>query len=238
LHKTIALKKIVIGAFIGFLTLYLLPFAFLLSSKNNQKFVYSTLLMSQLADSITQNAKTDQEKVLLLYAYINEKIKNPEASQLVIDQHPFKVLKDAYGSCDQQAHLLISLAALKGIEGRIIFLLGADSISHHSVAELKIDNNWAMFDPFYDFVYPLENGEIASVAYLVENEIEFKDLEKITALEYAKLFDKTYPFQVYERKPDDRKAVFVKKLILFNNAIFGDLFVKVWVGVYQHILKH
>ena len=145
---------------------------------------------------------------------------------------------EAYGSCDQQAHLLISLAALKGIEGRIIFLFGADSITHHSVAELKIDNNWAMFDPFYDFVYIQKDSQIASVEYLVENDIEFSDLEKISALAYAKLFDKQYPYQVYQTKPDDWKAVFTRKLILFNYAIFGEMFVKAWVEMYQNILKH
>ena len=227
------MKKIFLVVFTGIVALYLLPFAFLLSSKNNQKFVYSTLLMRQLADSITQDAKTDQEKVLLLYTYINEKIKNPEASQWVKDQHPFEVLKDAYGSCDQQAHLLISLAELKGIEGRIIFLFGADSISHHSVAELHIDNNWAMFDPFYDFVYTHKDGQIVSVEYLVQNEIEFIDLEEISASEYTKLFDKTYPYQVYERKPDDWKAIFVRKLIFLNYAIFGNMFVNVWVKMYE-----
>jgi transglutaminase-like putative cysteine protease len=232
------LKKVFLALVIGILVIYLLPFALFFTSAQNQRFVFNTLQMKQLADSVSHDANSDKEISLLLYHYVNENIKNPEAFQTVKDQHPFDVLTDAYGSCDQQAHLLISLAALKGIEGRIIFLLGADSISHHSVAELKIDKNWAMFDPFYDFIYPLENGEIASVAYLVENEIEFQDLEKITAWEYAKLFDKTYPFQVYERKPDDWKAVFVRKLILFNYAVFGDLFVKVWVGVYQHILKH
>jgi hypothetical protein len=69
-------------------------------------------------------------------------------------QTPLTPLLRGMGYCDQQSGLLVSLARRCNMEGRVLALyLKGTPVSNHSVAEIKVNGSWIMFDPSLSRIY-------------------------------------------------------------------------------------
>jgi len=222
----------VISVLTALVLFFCLPFLFLFSSKQTSDFFYRNLLLKEIADSLQWDYKNDLDKAQAIYSFVGKNITQPKPDDEIIDIHPIEVLRMGYGSCDQQAHLMVLLGEQMNIKGHIVFLMGNDSISHHSVAELYIDERWIMFDPYYKVNF-LEKQMKLGVADLCLQANLIYPTTLIDSLSYAKLFHTTFPFQIFEPKPLQRKVKIALNLIFFHNSIFGALFSTPWKKCYH-----
>ena len=116
---------------------------------------------------VTKDCETDREKVLALLAFIRD-------LYLTHGKHfPF----DFYGGteemliekgenlCECVSRLMVSLAEVIGIPGRII----CHVVSGHYVCELYLEGKWCYFDPRFGIFYVDENEKFLSVIEIMEN---------------------------------------------------------------------
>ncbi len=117
------------------------------------------------------------------------------------------------GYCDEQCNTLLSLVNTLKLKGRLIFLYGKDSISHHSVCEIKIDNQYCMFDPFYGIIIRDKYGKIVCVKSIVDRIKLIKSTPKnseISINEYKALYSKKYGYKIAKynqilQLPDEKR---------------------------------
>lgn len=107
-----------------------------------------------LSDSIVKNAKTEHQKALAIINYIDT-FDVGIASSLT----PDATIDERKGACGSFTNTFLALAAAQGLEGRVISLLNYPQHDGHAVAEIKLRNKWALYDPTYGAFYTLENNE-------------------------------------------------------------------------------
>lgn len=219
-------KKIIIGIVVVIVSIYLLPFiAYLLVNNNNKQFMFEQVVYKPLVDSLTHGCKTDSAKAMNVYNFVANHCNQPQGSQNPKYNNTYDVLTHKTASCDQQVWLLMHLLQLENIKTQMVFLYGYDSISHHTVAEVKINGKWVMLDPFYSHYYPNNQGKIASVNDIITGNIPLRDLYAMPE-SYRNLFAKQYPYKIHSDNKLDLPRRFMRSLLHFNQYIFGVLFTK------------
>lgn len=178
---------------------YSIPFLFVRFKKLD--FAYTVL--HSLAKKETSTSNSDEEKVIKLYTYITKNIQKPSKTNnnynLTLGESG-KHLLAGQGYCDEQCNTLLSLANTLNFKGRLIFLYGNDSISHHSVCEIKIDQQYCMFDPFYGITIRDHSGKLVNVKAITANANLIKQLlpknTRVTMNEYNALFTNNHPYKI------------------------------------------
>lgn len=67
---------------------------------------------------------------------------------------PLEIMLRGMGSCDRSAWILATLAFHAGLDAHVVYLYSApNSISSHTVAEIKIDTRWIVVDPINNQTY-------------------------------------------------------------------------------------
>jgi hypothetical protein len=123
-------------------------------------------------------------------------------------QTPLTPLLRGMGYCDQQSGLLVSLMRRCNMEGRVLALyLKGTSVSNHSVAEIKINGSWIMFDPSLSRIYVERSTNHLMSASDIHTRVlngRSKDLVNIYVLsekEGRDLFEGKYQILDSESKP-------------------------------------
>lgn len=167
-----------------------------------KKIDFPLTVLYSIAKQTTNSTETEQEKVLQLYSYVCKKIKKPKYTftydTTLLGFHGQHLIS-GYGYCDEQCNTLLSLANTLTIKGRLVFLFGNDTISHHAVCEIKIANRYGMLDPFYQIIKKNKEGKIASVAEIISTKNLVNNLPKpkgISRNHYKNLFDKKHPYKI------------------------------------------
>jgi len=234
-----ATKKIIILLVITIVSAVLIaPFAILFESQKRRTYLHKELIYKVIVSKSTEGLKTDREKALELLRYVHSHIFvnfPPGLDEVVID-HPLHDLILGIVGCDGMANTLIRLARKAGIKGRLIFLRGYDSSSHHSVCDLYVDGEFKIFDPTFGAVFLDNEGNLASFDDMQKRTDEFKPFYVTNTMQGARRFDnKRYMyFRLYEPKhePEYFRTNFeqnLKRFILSRSVdiyynIFRDLF--------------
>jgi len=141
--------------------------------------------------------KSKKENIEKITRYVVQHFKTP-LKNLTKEKTFHEMISDGYGFCDQQASTLLALANYAGIRGRLVFLYGEDSISHHSVAEIYIDK-WYMVDPFFE----VKSGSsflLPSIQEVIVNNKKLNQFHYDTSLirqdQYYNLFTPKYPYKI------------------------------------------
>ncbi len=180
------------------ITFYSIPFLFVRFKKLD--FAYTVLY--SIAKKESDEVNSQEEKVLKLYNYIQKHLKKPSKStsnNIRILGESGKHLVSGQGYCDEQCNTFLSLLNTLNIKGRLIFLYGNDSISHHSVCEIMIDNHYCMFDPFYGITIRDNAGKLANVKVITANVNLIKQIPKNTGIsknEYLDLYTNKHAFKI------------------------------------------
>lgn len=225
--------------FLGFILVViiaLLPFGMLLGPKVLRDYINRELAHKVITEKITKDLKTDEEKAIRLFNYVCTHIFKV-TGVYAVNEFPLNDIVRGTAYCDQQANSLLWLARKAGIKGRLIFLRGYDSVSHHSVCDLYIDGRYRIFDPYYDFVFFNDEGKIATF-----NEIQngYQDLRSdgLEALRLYSKFKLNNYFRLYEPaheatfKTKDLKRILVSGFISLYYDIFGDPYVTMFQEFY------
>ena len=183
--------------FIG-ITFYSIPFILVRFKKLD--FAYTVLY--SIAKKESYKANSQEEKVVKLYNYIQKHLKKPlksTSNDIKILGESGKHLLTGHGYCDEQCNTLLSLVSTLNIKGRLIFLYGNDSISHHSVCEIMIDDRYCMFDPFYGITIRDHTGKLVNVKAITANVNLIKQLPKNTGIsknEYQALYTNKHAYKI------------------------------------------
>jgi hypothetical protein len=202
--------------------LYLFPF---------YKYLKGDLTIGYIASSIIVNRRIDKNqsdslKALILFNYVTGHLKYPAKNHLPIDDNCFQILKNQYASCDQQSDVLIYLASLSKLDGRLLFLYGRDSVSRHSVSEIKIGNKYRVFCPYFKKVFYNSSNELATMSDIQNRDLLNKRIVnppnvKLSQTEYYQLFDTLFPFKVFKNNKKE----------LIENESFERLYFDQWYSI-------
>lgn len=190
------LKSIVIGAAIVFAAFFICPFLLAAVSKKASEHIYRAISLNLIAHQLQTRNKSEKELALSIYDYVRSTVNHPDVGQKIAEMHPVEVLNLGKGSCDQMAHLMIFIARAGGLNGRMVFLFGSENVSRHTVAELQIDEKWAMFDPYYQHIAKYES-QILSVDEIVQQQFVFNNNPLIDSLTYNSYFDDKFPAKIH-----------------------------------------
>ncbi len=115
-------------------------------------------------------AKTEREQATALWSFVVKNRYQGPPSHLGKGNYSPVLLFNAYGHalCDDAAVTLIMLAQAAGLEARGWTLTG------HIISEIKIDDEWAMFDPAYGLISLTADGHrILGVEEIESNPDDF-----------------------------------------------------------------
>lgn len=169
------------------------PYITLFSGSKVREYFFREISYRVIYEKITKNCHSDSARVLNLYRYVKEQIDDPPIGSKIKNGSPLDVLIEGTGYCDQQSDLLITLAGVGNIQGKLVFLFGYDSISHHAVCEILIDGKYRMFDSFYNLIFVTKNQTLASIKDIKDNQVSYMDTSMKKPEGYLKLFESKYP---------------------------------------------
>lgn len=159
-------------------------------------------------------------------------MRNHKYGDQIDDIAAYEILEKGFGACDQKALVLVALAEQAGIEGHLVYLYGYDSISHHTVAELKVNQSWAMFDPYFQHQFWTSANTIASVKDIVDQKVKVVNLPLIDSAKYARLFETRYPYKVIPRAKLGLKTRLDIHIMKLSYAIYGRYMTTPWIITY------
>ena len=210
----------------------LLPFISLFLGTKIRDFCFRELSYRVLYNKLTEGCVGDSVKIMKLYEFVIENSSVPPRSYKFKDVNPFEILKDGIGFCDQQANLLITLAGIGGIKGNLVFLYGYDSVSHHSVCELELNDKFRMFDPFYKMFFLTNSNTLASFNDIQNGKIKFPQNSSLLPREYFKLFEKQYPKKIFMTNNISTSKKVMRKITSIWYSIFGGVLLKPYIYSY------
>jgi hypothetical protein len=222
-------RKLFLGFFLIIILMYSLPFFYLVTIKpdartlNGERLIYYLVTREELKTS-----SSPKKKVMDLLRITKRLIRNPYPAEKVNDVSRLHIIESGYGFCDQQANVFLALCEANGFQGRMIWLFGEDSISHHTVSEVFYDDKYHMFDPFYMKWFHKNNHEIASVNDIIIGNIdsvEFKRMPK----EQRQLYGKNYPWKIAKRTSIMMDKSWISTMIFLNSDVFGEVFYKPFI---------
>ena len=223
-------KKILLYTLLFLAAFYITPFVTLVCGKKYRNACFRELYYQLVVDQLNVSNKNDGTTTILLYQFIKDNI-NVSGKSVSKKTNPCEVIIDGKGYCDEQANALITLAGECGIEGKLIFLYGSDSISHHAVCELKINDHFVMFDPFYGLVFFTNDHHLAGISDIQNNNI-IKSNRLSIPTNYLKLFEKKYPSKVFRTNKISLPKKIIRAYLNMWHSKFGAMAIKPYFGIY------
>ena len=113
--------------------------------KTNQitDLLHGERLIRRKVDQIKSQTSEPQHQIDLALSWVTQYVRPQDASPSpVISDDYYNILKRGSGYCDQVAYVFSVLSTRLGILARMIMLQDRDGISHHTAAEVYIDEKW------------------------------------------------------------------------------------------------
>jgi len=225
-------KKIILYTLVALVCFSITPFITFFLGAKYRKSCFIEISYRVLFDKLTNDCGVDSTRALRIYEFVINNISVPQQNFQSRDENPFDIILDGFGYCDQQANALISLAGMAGIKGNLIFLYGSDSISRHSVCELKIKDKYIMFDPFYDQLFLTINNNLASIDDIQNGNIKYPQDSSSIPKRYFRLFEKKYPYKIFMTNKISFSKRVVRNFIDGWCNIFGEVLLKPYLFLY------
>ena len=212
--------------------IYLLPLLVYAVSPNSRPFIKTQVLFKPLVDSITANAPADSAKAMLLYNYVANTCRKPGPGQNPKYNQAYEVLQNKTASCDQQVWLLMGLLRVADIDAEMVFLYGNDSISRHTVAQVDINKEYIILDPFYNLYFKseLNRNAFAAISELEQRPGIFNQYPTLPD-GYAGLYSKKYSYKIHSTNKLHSTAKLYRRLVWFNMTVFGSLFSRLIISL-------
>lgn len=218
------MRRIITYIIILAVAVYLLPFVVVSVSSKARMFCNNQIAFADIEKKITDNQPNDSAKAIAIYEYVRQNTINPEPDYVIKNLEPLEILNNKIASCDQQSYLIILLSRLANIDGRLIFLRGNDSVSRHSVCELKIDGKYRMFDSYYHLYFNDNSNSIASVDDIADVKIRESEHNKNMPENYMELYNNRYPYKVFMTNEDSYSKKLAKQALMLYVNTFPSLF--------------
>lgn len=107
-----------------------------------------SLSVKKKSDHLAAGLKSDHEKVMKFMSYIDGfQVGTPNSTT------PDAIIKERLGACGEFTNVLLALSAAQGMPGRYINMHNYPKADGHTVAEIKVDGKWRLYDPTYSAYY-------------------------------------------------------------------------------------
>lgn len=137
-----------------------------------------------LTSRIIKGAHSDTEKVLKLFKWTYNNIREAPHGYPIMDDHVWHIIVRGYGVSDQSSDVFTTLSNYAGLEA-FFMLVGAKRIP---LSFVKLKNKWRVFDPYHGIYFKDEKGNIADVDTLRSTDWNIESLKDKPDLDYPKLF--------------------------------------------------
>jgi hypothetical protein len=129
--------------------------------------LYNAFLIPLVAQRVAGDARAPEDVVRRLHEFVYLNLRMP-VNAPILPTVSRDVLLRGFAYCDQAVFVFIDLLEQRGISGRMTFLYRSDGVSLHTVSEVKLGDDWRVFDVLFGFVPTRPDGVGASVRDLVE----------------------------------------------------------------------
>ena len=119
--------------------------------KTNQitDLLHGELLIRKQVRKIRSEESEPHRQIDLALSWVTQYVRPQDASPSpVISDDYYNILKRGSGYCDQAAYVFSVLSHRLGIPARMIMLRDREGVSHHTAAEVYLDNKWQYIDPW------------------------------------------------------------------------------------------
>jgi len=119
--------------------------------KTNQitNLLHGENLIRRKVTEIKSQTSDPQRQIDLALSWVTQYVRPQDASPApVISDDYYNILKRGSGYCDQAAYVFSVLSTRLGIPARMIMLRDRDGVSHHTAAEVYLDDKWKYIDPW------------------------------------------------------------------------------------------
>jgi len=187
------------------------------TNKISRQFYYNNLY-----HSICSENDSDSLKIIKCFKYISNQIKPSGHFIKTKGLDPVEIIEKGYGSCDQQANLLITILEKGDFPGKLVFLYDDDSISLHSVCEIKMGNRLIMLDPFYEVLFYNNDNMMASLSDISSGNINNPTYPTLPN-NYLNLFNNDYPKKIFRTNNTKKIHQSFNKIIFYLNVISKEI---------------
>lgn len=132
-------------------------------------FVYRHFAYKQLIKEIIKDNQSDKEKVLAIFKWTHENIREIPAGLPVVDDHILNIIIRGYGGNDQSQDVFCMFCEYAGIPAAWVFISPEQNDSVIAVAIVKLEGEWRLFDTYFGNYFINENGEFATVDEIIAN---------------------------------------------------------------------
>lgn len=123
---------------------------------------YRQVALQRVADQAAGVGNDEQRALNLLDEIL--RIGNLDPGSAVIDDDPAGTLIRGWGYCDSIAMAFVQVAERMGFQGQLVFLQNPDTgTSPHTLATLKLGDEWRVFDVLYRGVSRNTDGALATL---------------------------------------------------------------------------
>ena len=129
--------------------------------KTNQftDLLHGELIIRRKVNEIKAQTSDPQRQIDLALSWVTQYVRPQDASPSpVISDDYYNILKRGSGYCDQAAYVFSVLSTRLGIPARMIMLRDHDGVSHHTAAEVYLDDKWLYIDPWLGVFPHKEDG--------------------------------------------------------------------------------
>lgn len=102
----------------------------------------------ELVKRIINDAYTDEERVMRIFAWTHQNIKRVPEGFPVIDDHVWHIIIRGYGTDDQASDVFVTLCNYSGTDAFYSLVYKSDNSRAIPLAFVKLRNKWHIFDPF------------------------------------------------------------------------------------------
>lgn len=174
--------------------------------------LYREVSYQHLANRLTAGAATDTDRILRIFDFIHQQVNVVGAP--VVDDSPWNDFVRGIGWCDQQSWGLATLLSKQNIHARFAMLRKASGVSPHTVAEVRIGDRWALFDPLNGLYYRKPDGSFATLEEVAQDPALIAAEPKIQLLQpevRATFLDSVPGLYPLEQEPTRWSSLLLKK---------------------------
>ena len=174
--------------------------------KTNQitDLLHGELIIRRKVNEIKAQTSNPQRRIDLALSWVTQYVRPQDASPSpVISDDYYNILKRGSGYCDQAAYVFSVLSTRLGIPARMIVLRDLNGVSHHTAAEVYLDNKWQYIDPWLG-VFPHKSDGTAYTRFELAKDqaalVKYGYAPGLTGYEFSNsVVFETFPFMSFNK---------------------------------------
>lgn len=142
----------------------------------------------QLVSQIIKDAKNGQEKVMKIFTWTHENIRQIPVGMPVMDDHVWYTIVRGYGSDDQFQDVFSTLCNYAGIDAFFTYLYTEDKSKLMVVSFVNLRGKWSLFDVYRGVYFKNREGGLASIEDLLVGDWQISTIINHEIPDYAAYF--------------------------------------------------